>query len=167
MVKTAVLKPEESLALGPNLEAFVSLSLARFRYSHLLVREFIAVLLPGVHLSQGLISKIKQRAAAALEIPYLKLWAQIKASTAPKHIDATGWRHKGINEHTIVVRTGNLVTYALKRHQNTVVIGNLPLGTDCSLVTDKGLPAKAVHAKAHQYCLAHLLRNIQGVAEHS
>jgi len=165
VVKTPVLKPEESLALGPRLEAFVGLLLARFRHSHLLVREFITVLLPAVRLSQGLISKIKKRASVALEAPYLELWTGITNSPEPKHIEATGWWHKGVNEHAIVVRAGHCVAFSLKRHQNTEVIGS-PLGKDCAIVTDRGLPTNAVQAKTHQYCLAHLLRNIQGIAEH-
>lgn len=34
------------------------------------------------------------------------------------------------------------------------------------IVSDRGLSVSEVEARIHQYCLAHLLRNLQGLAEH-
>jgi hypothetical protein len=33
-------------------------------------------------------------------------------------------------------------------------------------VSDRGLAVSEIGARIHQYCLAHLLRNLQGLAEH-
>jgi hypothetical protein len=39
-------------------------------------------------------------------------------------------------------------------------------GKNLHLVTDRGLAVGEVNARVHQHCLTHLLRNIQGLAEH-
>jgi hypothetical protein len=134
---------------------------------HRLVREFITTLLPSIDLSQGLISKIKKRASRILADPLQKLMEKILTDGNPIHVDATGWRHNGANESAVVVRTQNLVAFSFVQHQNKASFKELLPGSNLHLVTDRGLPAGEVDASVHQYCLTHLLRNIQGLAEHS
>lgn len=161
------LEKEEIYLLGPRLEAFVNLCLGRFRMGHRIAREFITTLLPAVDLSQGLISKIKRRSAKALASPHQEIMERVLTENKPIHVDATGWRHMGKNEYAIVMKTHEWVAFTFIKHQNKATFKALLSGRDLHLVTDRGLPAGEVNARVHQHCLAHLLRNIQGLAEHS
>ena len=134
---------------------------------HRMVREFVATLLPRLDLSQGLISKIKKRSAKALESPHQEILEKILEGKEPIHVDATGWRHLGTNQHAVVMKAHNWVAFMFIKHQNKATFKELLPGKNLYLVTDRGLPAGEVDARAHQYCLTHLLRNIQGLAEHS
>jgi hypothetical protein len=77
LVTTPELENGEKYLLGPRFEALVNLCLSRFRMGHLIVREFITTLVPGIHLSQGLISKIKARAANALSSAHQQIMEKI------------------------------------------------------------------------------------------
>jgi hypothetical protein len=160
------LEPGEEYVLGPKFEALVNLCLSRFRMGHLVVREFVSTLVPGINLSQGLISKIKRRGAKALLSPHQQIMEKILTEEAPLHADATGWRHMGVNEHAIIMRVNNWVAFSFVPHQNKATFQKLLHRRGRHLVTDRGLAVSEVGARIHQYCLAHLLRNLQGLAEH-
>jgi hypothetical protein len=166
LVATPKLEENEKYVLGPRLEALANLCLSRFKMGHLVIREFIATLLPAVSLSQGLISKIKLRTAKALSNSKQQLMEKILTEAGPLHVDATGWRHNGINEHAIVMRVHDWVVFSFVPHQNKATFKNLLPKGKLHLVTDRGLAVSEVGAKLHQYCLSHLLRNLQGIAEH-
>lgn len=160
------LEAGEEYVLGPKFEALMNLCLSRFRMGHLVVREFVATLVPGIDLSQGLISKIKRRAAKALSNPQQQIMERILEEKAPLHADATGWRHMGVNEHAVVMRVKNWVVFSFIPHQNKATFKKLLERRGLHLVTDRGLSVSEVGARIHQYCLAHLLRNLKGLAEH-
>jgi transposase len=166
LVVTPKLEIGERYLLGPRLEAVVNLCLSRFRMGHLVVREFMATLMPGVDLSQGLISKVKARAAKALVSPHQQIMEKILKDKGPLHADATGWRHLGVNEHAVVMRVNNWVAFSFVSHQNKATFKRLLSERGLYIVSDRGLPVSEVGARMHQYCLAHLLRNLQGLAEH-
>lgn len=161
------LDKKETYLLGPRLEAFVNLCLGRFRMGHRMTREFIATLLPKIDLSQGLISKIKRRSAKALASAHQEIMERILAANEPIHVDATGWRHMGKNQHAVGMKAANWVGFMFSEHQNKAAFKKLLPGKNLHLVTDRGLPVGEVNFRIHQYCLTHLLRNIQGLAEHS
>jgi transposase len=160
------LHEDEQYLLGPRFEALVNLCLGRFRMGHLVVREFIGALLPNVNLSQGLISKIKRRGLRALSSSHEQIIEHILQTGGPIHSDATGWRHMGANEHAVVMRVNNWVAFCLVPRQNKEVFKKLLPKRGLYIVSDRGLPVSGVGARIHQYCLAHLLRNLQGLAEH-
>ena len=81
-------------------------------------------------------------------------------------MDATSWRHEGINQHAIVMRIHNLVAFSFVSHQNKETFKKLLPEGKLHLVTDRGLAVSEIGARLHQYCLCHLLRNLQGIAEH-
>ncbi len=163
-------KPElnesEQFLLGPRMEAFVNLLLGQYRQGHRPVRAILATILPGVILSQGLISKIKARTAHSLAMPYERLIKTIASRNDPVHMDATGWRHLGSNEHVLVMRMGEIVSYALIARQDGATLAGLVGNRVHCLVSDRGLATAQIHVKIQQYCLAHLLRNVRGQAEH-
>ena len=82
-------------------------------------------------------------------------------------MDATGWLHMGQNEHAVVMKAHNWVAFTFIKNQNKAIFKELLTGEKLHLVTDRGLPAGEVDVRIHQHCLAHLLRNIQGLAEHA
>ena len=161
------LQDHEQFLLGPRMEAFVNLCIGRFRQGHRSVREFVSTIFPGLFLSQGLISKVKKRAACAFKSVNDKLKASILDTKDPIYVDATSWRHLGRNENAIVMRTGNLITFLLVPRQNGETLSEIFAGQTVNhLVTDRGLAVSKISMRLHQYCLAHLLRNIRGLAEH-
>ena len=160
------LSENEQLLLGPRLEALVNLCLGQFRQSHRSVREFMATLIPELQLSQGLICKIKTRAARALETAHEQILQTVLDRKKALHVDATGWRHNGKNENAVVLRSGNWVGFVFLQHQNGKTLAEIMQGREIYLVSDRGLPASQLHVRIRQYCLAHLLRNLQGLAEH-
>lgn len=160
------LLPHEAMLLGPRLEGMVNLLMAQFRQGHGPVRDFLATLIPGLTLSQGLISKIKQRAASAFDHATESLTDQILKEQAPKYVDATGWRHQSTNWHTLILRTDRLIRYCIVRHQNSDTVASLLTKGPHWIVSDRGFALGKTSLHLHQYCLAHLLRNIQGSAEH-
>jgi hypothetical protein len=167
LISTPKLQEGEQYLLGPRFEALVNLCLSRFRMGHLIVREFIATLVPNVDLSQGLISKIKRRAARALSSPHQQIMEKILQEEGPLHADATGWRHMGINEHAVVMKVNNWVAFCFVPHQNKETFKKLLPKKGLHIVSDRGLAVSELGARIHQYCLAHLLRNLQGLAEHA
>jgi transposase len=91
-----------------RLEAFVNLLLGQFRQGHRFVRELISVLIPGLKVSQGLISKVKARSARSLDKITQHIMDGILKQEKAIYIDATGWRHQSKNENAIVIRTEKL-----------------------------------------------------------
>jgi len=161
------LEPHEKPLLGAYLESFSNLLMVKFRQSHRGVRKLIRCLIPELELSQGLISKIKRRAAQALKPIVQDLHKQIINSDKPIHVDATGWRHEGLNQHLIVARAGPAISFRIEPHQNRETLSKLFNGErSLNLVTDRGLATGWLKKFTHQFCLSHLLRNIQGIAEH-
>ena len=156
----------EAFLLGPRLEALVNLLLGQYRQGHQHVRSILTALFPLLQLSQGLISKIKARAATALSTSYEELVEAVVSSKSPLHTDATSWRHLGRNECAIVMRSVVGVAFAIAPNQNKRTIASLLRKRIEWLVTDRGLAITGVKSKHKQYCLTHLLRNIQGLAEH-
>jgi len=164
---TPQLQEGEQYLMGPRLEALVNLCLGQFRQGHRTVREFISVLIPDLELSQGLISKVKARAARSLDSAYQQITDTILETNDATHVDATGWRHKARNEHAVVIRAGNLISFSLIPRQNGDALVQLMKGKKIAhLVSDRGLAISKICARIHQYCLAHLLRNVCGLAEH-
>jgi hypothetical protein len=165
LTATPTLADSEQFLMGPRLEGFVNLLMAQFRHSHQSVRRFISLLIPGLQLSQGLISKTKARSAAAFDIAIETLWQDICTSTETKFADCTGWRHLGKNHHALILRTPSLLRYFILAKQNGATLQDILGPGPHHLVSDRGLPTQLVPSASHQYCLAHFLRNIQGVAE--
>lgn len=162
--KTPELAKHETFLMGPNLEGFVNLLMARFRQSHLMVRSFISMLIPGLELSQGLVSKVKKRGAEAFTFANDSLVQSLLESTGAKFMDATGWRHAAQNWQAIILRSPSVLCYFFRANQNGTTLQSIAPEIDY-LVTDRGLATQKMDVKNLQYCLAHLLRNIQGMAE--
>lgn len=166
LVQTPELQSHEVYLMGPRLEGFVNLLMAQFRHSHLAVRAFIQLLIPGLYLSQGLVSKAKKRAAQAFDQTAQQLIEELLASKEFKHVDFTGWRHEGQNWNALIIRNPVTVCYFLLQKQNGKVLAEILNNKPHKLVCDRGLAIQEVDVEKLQYCLAHFLRNIQGMAEH-
>ena len=166
LIKTPELYDHEIYLMGPRLEGFVNLLLAQFKHSHLSVRAFIKLLIPGLHISQGLISKAKKRAVQAFDQAATELSEELIAYKGPKHIDFTGWRHEGQNWNALLIRNGTLLRYFLPEKQNGEILAKILQNGRHRVVCDRGLAIGKTDIELLQYCLAHLLRNIQGMAEY-
>jgi len=165
LTHTPSLGDSEIFLMGPRLEGFVNLLMAQFRHSHLAVRTFIQLLIPGLHLSQGLISKAKRRGAQAFDQASSQLAEAILASIGPKFADVTGWRHMGQNWNALILRSPIVIRYFLIEKQNGTSLAEVLQQGPHFLVSDRGLATQKIDTKHLQYCLAHFLRNVQGMAE--
>ena len=165
LVQTPKLAPHEMPLMGPNLEAFVNLLMIQFRQSHRLVRGFIEMFIPGFRLSQGAICKAKRRAAEGFSQVAERIIEKLLASEDAKYADATGWRHRAQNWNVITIRDSVLKRYCLREKRNGEVMAKILHRPVDLLVVDRGLSIQKVQVKRVQYCLAHFLRNIQGIAE--
>lgn len=166
LVQTPELQDHEIYLMGPRLEGFVNLLMAQFRHSHLAVRAFIKLLIPGLNISQGLVSKAKKRAAKAFNQATQQLTEELLTSKEFKHIDFTGWRHEGQNWNALIIRSPIIICYFLLQKQNGEVLAKILQNRRHKVVCDRGLAIGEADIELLQYCLAHLLRNIQGMAEY-
>jgi hypothetical protein len=166
LVQTPLLENHEVYLMGPRLEGLACLLMAQFRQSHQSVREFLQLILPDVKLSQGLISKVKNRSAQVFDKAANHITNAIFASTESKCTDVTGWRHQNKNMHAIILRTQSLVRYHFNAKQNGDVLAEILRGEVDSVTCDRGLAIGRVKILHLQYCLSHFLRNIAGIAEH-
>jgi hypothetical protein len=165
LVKTPELQDHEIFLMGPRLEGFISLLIAQFRHSHGSVRAFIGLLFPDLHLSQGLISKAKKRAAKAFDQAAQELAEALLADAGPKYLDFTGWRHEGQNWNSLIIRNKTLLRYFLREKQSGKVVEEILNKGRHKVVCDRGLALGETDIELLQYCLAHLQRNFQGMAE--
>lgn len=165
LIQVPILADHETFLMGPRLEGFVNVLMGQFRHSHLGVRNFIQMLIPQLQLSQGLISKVKKRAAQAFDQAASQLEGQILASLGPKFADTTGWRHKAKNWNILILRNSILIRYFLIEKQNGAVLAEILKQGPHFLVSDRGLAIQKIKLRHLQYCLAHLLRNLRGMAE--
>jgi transposase len=167
LTQTPTLKDHETFLMGPRLEGFVNLLMAQFRHSHLAVRTFIPLLIPGLYLSQGLISKAKKRGAQAFDQALTHLTEEVLTSVGPKYADVTGWRHMAQNWNALIVRSPVVIRYFLIPKQNGTFLADTLQQGPHFLVSDRGLATQKVNTSHLQYCLAHFLRNIRGMAENT
>lgn len=165
LVQTPQLAHHETYLMGPRLEGFVNILMAKFRHSHLGVRSLLSALIPGLELSQGLVSKAKQRGAKAFDSAMKELQEEILKTPGEKFMDATGWRHLGKNYFAIILRNVSYICYFLRANQNGATIADILGKRVDSLLVDRGLAIQKVVVDRLQYCLAHFLRNLLGLAE--
>ena len=118
LMQTPHLETNEIYLMGPCLEGFVNLLMAQFRHSHLAIQAFIQLLIPGLHIRQGLISKAKKRAAKTFDQAHQELLV----SKEFKHMDFTGWRHEGQNWNALIIRNPLAVCYFLLQQPNGKVL---------------------------------------------
>lgn len=127
--------------------------------------QSLLVTLTGLHLSVGAITAASQRLAARAGPALDAITAQIRASPVV-HLDETGWREAGRNGY---IWTASTPDARLFRHgtRQKAMVATL-LGDAFSGVVVSDFYAAYTHdERTHQYCWAHLLRDIHDLtAQH-
>lgn len=119
----------------------------------------------GLHLSVGAIVRALHTVAAHAAPVVAQLWEAIRASPV-LHADETGWREDGVNGYIWTFSTATERVFVRGSRERTILeaaVGDAYAGV---LVSDF-YAAYTTYAGRHQYCWAHLLRDVDElVAQH-
>jgi transposase len=152
-------------AFGTKLSAFMGFLTGTCRLSR---RTALCILKEGLGMraAVGSQSNVEGRIAAALKPSYEEIEKQVRRSRETKHIDETGWKQWGKREFVWVLSTESGVVYKIQEGRGAQCRDAL-LGDTARrravFITDR----LAVYRfqGLHQYCLAHLKRDIKRFAE--
>ena len=152
-------------AFGTRLSAFMGFLTGTCRLSR---RIALNILREGLDLraAVGTQSNVENRISAALKSSYEEIEKHVQTSDETKHVDETGWKCWGKREFVWIMSTLSGTLYKIQDGRGAEERDTL-LGTTVTkrvaFVTDR----LAVYRfdGPHQYCLAHLKRDIQRFAE--
>lgn len=120
----------------------------------------------GIKAAVGSVSNIEKRVSLALQASYEEIEKEVRSSKDTKHMDETGWKQWGKAEYLWVMATRKAALYKIQDNRNAICRDAL-LGeakwTKAAFVTDR----LAVYRfeGVHQYCLAHLKRDLKRFSE--
>jgi transposase len=152
-------------AFGTRLSAFMGFLTGTCRLSR---RIALSILQEGLDLraAVGTQSNIENRMSAALKPSYEEIEKQVHDSNETKHVDETGWKRWGKRAFVWIMSTASGALYKIQEGRGSECRDAL-LGTTATkrvaFVTDR-LAIYRFHGP-HQYCLAHLKRDIKRFAE--
>jgi len=152
-------------AFGTRLTAFTSFLSGACRLGKRMVLRVLEEGL-GIKAAVGSVSNIEKRVSLALKTPYEEIEKEVRLSKDTKHIDETGWRRWGKSEYLWVMSTSQATLYKIQENRNAVCRDELlkeAKWTKAAIVTDR--LALYRFEKDHQYCLAHLRRDLKRFAE--
>jgi transposase len=151
----------EYSAFGPSLAARIALLTSKFRLSK---RQALALIRidHGIDLSVGSVSNIEGRMTHALEKSYAAIHQAIVNSNETKHIDETGMRQQAKNHFLWVLSTVKAVYLSIQPGRGKKDLQVLLPIDRGSVVTDR---YGVYNFSKHQWCWAHLVRNIQKFSE--
>lgn len=152
-------------AFGTRLTAFMGFLTGTCRLSR---RIALSILQEGLDLraAVGTQSNVENRISAALKPSYEEIEKQVRSSNETKHIDETGWKRWGKRAFVWIMCTASGAVYKIQEGRGAECRDAL-LGTTATkrvaFVTDR-FAIYRFHGP-HQYCLAHLKRDIKRFAE--
>lgn len=146
---------------GPRLEATLALLAGQYRLG---LRPVVALAadLWGLDLSTGMVSKLRQRTAEALLLP----WVQVAMYVRMHHvnIDETHWREAKKRAYLWGVVTPWAGLFAIAKHRTAQVAKKL-LGEDYAGVATCDRLKSYWWIKRLQWCWAHLRRDFQAMID--
>jgi transposase len=152
-------------AFGTRLTAFMSFLSGACRLGKRMVLRVLEEGL-GIKAAVGSVSNIERRVSLALKTPYEEVEKEVRLSKDTKHIDETSWRRWGQAECLWVMSTNKAALFKIQNNRNALCRDAL-LGeakwTKAAFVTDR--LALYRFESGHQYCLAHLKRDLKRFAE--
>jgi len=155
------LPPEVQGQFGPRLEATLALLAGRYRQGLRPVVE-LAAQLWGLDLSTGLVSKLRQRTAEALLLPWF--WVRKYVRTQHVNIDETTWRENKKRAYLWVVVTPLVALYRIAPGRTAEVAQQL-LGHQYAGVATCDRLKSYWWLKQLQWCWAHLRRDFQAMID--
>lgn len=112
----------------------------------------------GLHLSRGALVGAVQRIAERGQAALAAIQEEIRASPVV-HADETGWRENGRNGYVWTFSTPRLC-YFLRRGRHKAVVAEVLGETFAGVLVSDFYAADTTYPGVHQYCWAHLLRDI-------
>lgn len=155
------LPPEVQGQFGPRLEATLALLAGRYRQGLRPVVE-LAAQLWGLHLSTGLVSKLRQRTAEALLLPWHELRKYVR--TQHVNIDETTWRENQKRAYLWAVVTPLAALFRIAPGRTAEVAQRL-LGQQYAGVATCDRLKSYWWIKRLQWCWAHLRRDFQAMID--
>jgi transposase len=117
---------------GPHLQAVLAVFAGAYRLSKRQIRQVTADLLT-LSISTGMISKLEQQSAAALEAPYNELAAAVRRAEAT-NIDETSWRERLRKAWLWATVTPLFTVFAIAKDRSGDVARALPGSEDGQVV---------------------------------
>lgn len=154
-----------SSAFGTRLSAFMGFLTGTCRLGRRVALNILQEGL-GLRAAVGTQSNIEHRISQALKPSYEEIEKQVHNSSETKHIDETGWKRWGKREFVWIMSTASGAVYKIQDGRGSecrdALIG-VAATKRIAFVTDR----YAVYrfSGPHQYCLAHLKRDIKRFAE--
>lgn len=154
-----------SSAFGTRISAFMGFLTGTCRLSRRIALDILSEGF-GLRASVGTQSNVEGRLSSALEKPYEEIAQHVRGSKETKHIDETGWKRWGKREFVWIMSTASAAVYKIQEGRGAncrdALLGNTAK-TRVAFVTDR----LAIYRfeGPHQYCLAHLKRDIKRFAE--
>jgi transposase len=155
------LPPEVKGQFGPRLEATLALLAGRYRLGLRPVVELAADLW-GLDLSTGMVSKLRERTAEALHLPWVAVALYVRTQNV--NIDETTWRESKQRAYlwAAVTRSASLFRIAQGR---TARIAQQILGKEYTGVATCDRLKSYWWIKRLQWCWAHLRRDFQAMID--
>src|SRR5262249_8981185 len=119
----------------------------------------------GMSISTGMISKLEQQSARALEAPYQELATAVHQAEVI-HVDETGWRENRNKAWLWATVTAMTTVFTIARNR-TAAIAQAGLGTQAGpiAVTDRLNVYDWVGGRTRQVCWSHLRRDFQAMID--
>lgn len=155
------LPPEIQGHFGPHLEATLALLAGQYRLG---VRPVVALAaaLWGLEISTGMVSKLRQRTAEALFLPYLQVALYVRTQNV--NIDETHWRESGKRVHLWAALAPLAGLFRIAKGRTAQVAKDL-LGEHYSGVATCDRLKSYWWIKRLQWCWAHLRRDFQAMID--
>lgn len=152
--------------VGPHLQAFCALLVARFHLSRRETQELLAAVW-GETVSLGTLSALEATTAQALAAPYAAVQAAVAAAPAV-NADETGWREGRQKAWLWLATTPALSLFRIDPSRSRAALERLlpPVAPGVRTVTSDRYCAY-VHLRddEHQLCWSHLIRDFTALAE--
>jgi transposase len=155
------LPPQVQGHFGPRLEATLALLAGRYRQGLRPVVDLAAALW-GLTISTGLVSKLRQRTADALFLPWLQVALYVSEQNV--NIDETSWRENKQRAYLWAVVTPLAALYRIAKGRTADIAQQL-LGKQYAGVATCDRLKSYWWIKRLQWCWAHLRRDFQAMID--
>jgi transposase len=149
---------------GPYLQAVLATLAGGYRLSERQVRQ-IAGELFGLSIATGMVCKLEQQSAAALEAPYNQVALDVHAAPAVS-IDDTSWRQDRRKARLWVVVTAMMTVFSIAAKRSAAVAKALLGSKPNQVVTsDRHSSLERIDPAWRQVCWSHLDRDFQAMID--
>ena len=161
MVK-ALVPPEKRTGFGPRLSANIAELCGIHGDSRRAVQDYLLSVF-GLPISQGGIQKVIDRVSQAIK-PHYDSIAKVARSAPVGHVDETSWRRKAKLAWLWVLASSRAALFMIHPRRSKAAFEELVQGWSGILVAD-GYAVYRQWVGLRQACLAHLIREAEGLAE--